>query len=136
MLSQARTGCVAPFAGAWIETMMSSAVSPVSVSLPSRERGLKLINIVGRVNRVGVAPFAGAWIETQKFQINVTGKPSLPSRERGLKLIRYGKYHRIFASLPSRERGLKHVDADTEECDDASLPSRERGLKLQILLLG
>ena len=32
-------------------------------SLPSRERGLKLLLIPKRIQRLLVAPFAGAWIE-------------------------------------------------------------------------
>ena len=59
------TGPVAPFAGAWIET--PSAVTSngsADASLPSRERGLKLVShYLFNVSSI-VAPFAGAWIET------------------------------------------------------------------------
>ena len=56
---------VAPFAGAWIETFIQSApfVGAAS-SLPSRERGLKLRIIQICFCDFDVAPFAGAWIET------------------------------------------------------------------------
>ena len=56
------------------------------MSLPSRERGLKLekekqIFVVG-----SVAPLAGAWIEIRRAYTSVTDIiVSLPSRERGLK---------------------------------------------------
>ena len=55
---------VAPFAGAWIETVIFETFSKIET----------------------VAPFAGAWIET-KFSnpLFVSITRSLPSRERGLK---------------------------------------------------
>ena len=54
---------VAPFAGAWIEIPVIDYHTNPSLSLPSRERGLKYV--VDRINQRlhGVAPFAGAWIE-------------------------------------------------------------------------
>ena len=54
---------VAPFAGAWIEISYVSFFSTYSVSLPSRERGLK-------------------YHENRSVMLTVK---SLPSRERGLK---------------------------------------------------
>ena len=77
---------VAPFAGAWIETIALSSVTSLTLSLPSRERGLKLdqapcgfalpLSLPSRERGLKpvlshskhachpVAPFAGAWIET------------------------------------------------------------------------
>ena len=55
---------VAPYAGAWIETKSRLNIAPVSVSLPTRERGLKLHDST---------PYRSAAM-------------SLPTRERGLKL--------------------------------------------------
>ena len=54
---------VAPFAGAWIEISATFALAVVLVSLPSRERGLKLLNEDTGDTLDAVAPFAGAWIE-------------------------------------------------------------------------
>ena len=54
---------VAPFAGAWIEICASCLCCVMSSSLPSRERGLKLVSTGCRLSEVAVAPFAGAWIE-------------------------------------------------------------------------
>ena len=56
------------------------------MSLPMRERGLKLAYRVWRNRRIGVAPHAGAWIETQKSALVLGILKSLPMRERGLKL--------------------------------------------------
>ena len=54
---------VAPCAGAWIEMPVSAAAAGIGVSLPVRERGLKL-NIWRRCCPPHfVAPCAGAWIE-------------------------------------------------------------------------
>ena len=60
-----RSVAVAPFTGAWIETCrLRSAHRALRRSLPSRERGLKLgVGVPGIAAQV-VAPFTGAWIET------------------------------------------------------------------------
>ena len=55
---------VAPFAGAWIETTDLQLLTYAYQSLPSRERGLKLMIDQFRLCGDIVAPFAGAWIET------------------------------------------------------------------------
>ena len=56
-----------------------------SLSLPSRERGLKQnLQFVHQGNHY-VASFAGAWIETSNSSPIGQKMESLPSRERGLK---------------------------------------------------
>ena len=98
------------------------------LSLPSRERGLKLHEIDVMKKRkvapfagawiemlsysaycilVFVAPFAGAWIEIYKKVCCARWGRSLPSRERGLKSCPYNPQYSHIPSLPSRERGLK-----------------------------
>ena len=57
----------------------------IVLSLPSRERGLKLVLLAGDPGQV----------------------PSLPSRERGLKSVVAACVRVVVLSLPSRERGLK-----------------------------
>ena len=60
---------VAPFAGAWIEIKVApSSGILVSLSLPSRERGLKFDVDIAIRGYGCVAPFAGAWIEMQQVQ--------------------------------------------------------------------
>ena len=54
-------------------------------SLPSRERGLKLLWVSKSKSEGIVAPLAGAWIEIVKAKVNMDNVVSLPSRERGLK---------------------------------------------------
>ena len=77
--------CVAPLAGAWIEIFKVDDLNNPALSLPSRERGLKL---------------------TSDFA-NIERKMSLPSRERGLKYTQKKQLYNDVRSLPSRERGLK-----------------------------
>ena len=55
---------VAPHAGAWIETPEYDELVSPNLSLPMRERGLKLYQPLPSVYAVPVAPHAGAWIET------------------------------------------------------------------------
>ena len=76
---------VAPLAGARIEITSTVAKSTTSASLPSRERGLKLICNDSRYGLGPVAPLAGARIEILYMHCMCRGDPSLPSRERGLK---------------------------------------------------
>ena len=56
-------------------------------SLPTRERGLKLLGCVLRIQTRRVAPHAGAWIETFSSTHDNHDYVSLPTRERGLKHI-------------------------------------------------
>ena len=78
---------VAPLAGAWIEIEYSRGKKYFSWSLPSRERGLKLVCCKQQNQISQVAPLAGAWIEIRfKALYRGCGALSLPSRERGLKL--------------------------------------------------
>ena len=56
-----------------------------SMSLPTRERGLKLSAVASQGDDVA----------------------SLPTRERGLKQHKKADYHCCRKSLPTRERGLK-----------------------------
>ena len=101
---------VAPLAGAWIEIVtLAPGKHYETLSLPSRERGLKLssalsslvmavvaplagawIEIICRIQvrcAFVVAPLAGAWIEITKVSADRTSTSSLPSRERGLKFF-------------------------------------------------
>src|SRR5690554_5454145 len=75
---------VAPFAGAWIETVADKSLFRYPKSRPSRARGLKLASLP-RVEGVAIAPFAGAWIETTRSERWASRTTSRPSRARGLK---------------------------------------------------
>ena len=55
--------CVAPFVGAWIEILDVFQNNFYDASLPSWERGLKLLQRLIRQVMGKVAPFVGAWIE-------------------------------------------------------------------------
>ena len=54
---------VAPLAGAWIEIVVEPTTPGSTMSLPSRERGLKWHVMRTQTWFYGVAPLAGAWIE-------------------------------------------------------------------------
>ena len=54
---------VAPLVGAWIEMMRILRYAQVLQSLPLWERGLKLLTMKIRFQRIFVAPLVGAWIE-------------------------------------------------------------------------
>ena len=55
---------VAPFTGAWIETVQLRCVKLSPVSHPLRVRGLKRRMVYEKPSKAYVAPFTGAWIET------------------------------------------------------------------------
>jgi len=77
---------VAPYTGAWIEISTFGAAWTGIKSLPTRERGLKLVSAMVSANILAVAPYTGAWIEIETVRSDAEGKRSLPTRERGLKL--------------------------------------------------
>ena len=56
---------VAPYVGAWIETLLPNHIPYQLVSHPTWVRGLK--HSMGRLAHQvsGVAPYVGAWIETR-----------------------------------------------------------------------
>ena len=76
---------VAPHEGAWIEMLLFTVYCISSVSLPTRERGLKFLK----------APAC------TRYNL------SLPTRERGLKYYLMSLTILKIPSLPTRERGLK-----------------------------
>ena len=98
---------VAPRAGAWIETVSGRGGCRGHVSLPVRERGLKL----------------------RRHGNDSRPARSLPVRERGLKPRGRCFCRSRGRSLPVRERGLKLAYCELTGIDDPSLPVRERGLK-------
>ena len=55
---------VAPYVGAWIETMNIRKEFNNYTSHPTWVRGLKLAEIQKEKERKDVAPYVGAWIET------------------------------------------------------------------------
>ena len=80
------TCTVAPLVGAWIEILYPSMMHSVSgKSLPSWERGLKLLLLLLFVHAITVAPLVGAWIEIDRSLYFAFHVVSLPSWERGLK---------------------------------------------------
>ena len=79
------------------------------MSLPARERGLKLADL---------RPVVDFFM-------------SLPARERGLKPLTSLEAQGGRESLPARERGLKRWICCGLQQHRGSLPARERGLKLR-----
>ena len=122
------------------------------MSLPSRERGLKLNKLGEYEDAERVAPFAGAWIEINWKTGRSQPKVSLPSRERGLKLKSKITLIMIMNVAPFAGAWIEiwccpNLWPDNSvapfagawieiypftaliNCFEASLPSRERGLK-------
>ena len=58
---------VAPFVGAWIEISGNRYCRCAYASLPSWERGLKLLYNICVFTLYCVAPFVGAWIEIRIY---------------------------------------------------------------------
>ena len=74
--------------GAWIEMRLNSLKNLLKESLPTWERGLKLLGFPGSGCGI-VAPYMGAWIEISGFIVHSTITKSLPTWERGLKCDNY-----------------------------------------------
>ena len=54
---------VAPYTGAWIEICYAPITQTDTRSLPTRERGLKYMDLKEALGDELVAPYTGAWIE-------------------------------------------------------------------------
>jgi len=68
---------VAPYTGAWIETVGGKVKSSLFASShPTRVRGLKRQYLQGEKRSGSVAPYTGAWIETYKLFIKSEFTPS------------------------------------------------------------
>ena len=76
---------VAPYVGAWIETVHTQAVQLGTWSHPTWVRGLKQRRNVTGKHHTGVAPYVGAWIETKYQRARSTASQSHPTWVRGLK---------------------------------------------------
>ena len=64
---------VAPFTGAWIETVSETDIYPdAPKSHPLRVRGLKH-DLDSGIGNAEVAPFTGAWIETGNLSVYKNG---------------------------------------------------------------
>jgi len=70
--------CVAPRAGAWIETLVIGGLLWLPESHPVRVRGLKQALRV-QLSMLFVAPRAGAWIETER-ELAVTKEQEVAPR--------------------------------------------------------
>ena len=77
---------VTPYAGVWIEMIDRDCYSNNTVSLPTRECGLKFYNLTLNLKWTMVTPYAGVWIEMVEKTRRLGDAWSLPTRECGLKL--------------------------------------------------
>ena len=59
---------VTPFAGVWIEIISDWENNKNKPSLPSRECGLKFVNLYCHLFPTLVTPFAGVWIEIEDIE--------------------------------------------------------------------
>ena len=101
---------VAPFTGAWIEMLtMSDVIPSMSVSHPSRVRGLKLQIVQPLLAESQVAPFTGAWIEIENQ--GRRGRPTgcvAPFTGAWIEMtVAFYVKACVARSHPSRVRGLK-----------------------------
>src|SRR2546421_658311 len=99
---------VAPFTGAWIETVAPRPNQTPYRSPPSRGRGLKLARSRCRPRPGRVAPFTGAWIETRPRPAPGPAERVAPFTGAWIETPAGGRAGCHAASPPSRGRGLKH----------------------------
>ena len=78
---------VAPFAGAWIEIVLTPMIATEEDVAPFAGAWIEISQTFAYTMVVFVAPFAGAWIEISLVAPKSSIASSLPSRERGLKYI-------------------------------------------------
>ena len=98
---------VAPYVGAWIETGERCRVGGMERSHPTWVRGLKLVFVPDALQEREVAPYVGAWIETVFTSAKHFLIESHPTWVRGLKLDIYDRNTGNTTSHPTWVRGLK-----------------------------
>ena len=115
--------CVAPRAGAWIETFMAVPLNQVPQVAPRAGAWIETCNNPdGGIGAAQVAPRAGAWIETLMLCCRKLVGRSLPARERGSKPSADRAIVAGETSLPARERGSKRSKLSTREVHDGVAP--------------
>ena len=80
---------VAPFMGAWIETIFIGFTFPFDAVAPFMGAWIETLLQSVIDSHLMVAPFMGAWIETQRRENHVESRLSHPSWVRGLKRGEY-----------------------------------------------
>ena len=78
-------------------------------SLPTRERGLKLVRASNFLPVLRVAPHAGAWIEMYKRIAYISTAFVAPHAGAWIEINIWSISSCVMWSLPTRERGLKYV---------------------------
>ena len=98
---------VAPYVGAWIETLRVTTCGCGGVSHPTWVRGLKL-PLRHQPNRPAyVAPYVGAWIETYTLNAQSLGVEVAPYVGAWIETCGRARRSGYFASHPTWVRGLK-----------------------------
>ena len=92
------------------------------MSLPSRERGLKLVDMFHFYLQQHVAPFAGAWIEMLNAEDMADTIAVAPFAGAWIEMAYTQARPPRTWSLPSRERGLKYDDMYNKLCDTLVAP--------------
>ena len=120
---------VTPFAGVWIEILISISPHRPLVSLPSRECGLKYLTEWDDGESPYVTPFAGVWIEMMFhyhpiFQIRVT-----PFAGVWIEIVSKGLKIAFIIVTPFAGVWIEIIEQTVAQAEEKSLPSRECGLK-------
>ena len=90
-----------------MKSLCVTSLASLSLSLPSRERGLKFQDSIVSASGKVVAPFAGAWIEISSELKTLYIRHVAPFAGAWIEInAPYTAFERVL-SLPSRERGLK-----------------------------
>ena len=128
---------VAPYVGAWIETLSAVMSCKVPLSHPMWVRGLKQRDQVEWATNLLVAPYVGAWIETFIKEEGHTSEPVAPYVGAWIETYLYKREYDYIQSHPMWVRGLKliiHLFSSTNF--RKSHPMWVRGLKHGFGLLG
>ena len=100
-----------------------------SMSLPSRERGLKLNTLLRQGLSEGVAPFTGAWIEMDRSSCASPWSSVAPFTGAWIEIYRFHLDLFRLAVAPFTGAWIEISCCVTVGFPISSLPSRERGLK-------
>ena len=101
------------------------------MSLPSRERGLKLNSESSRYRPTNVAPLAGAWIEIKNNHTGTDSAAVAPLAGAWIEIAQIGGVNMAETVAPLAGAWIEIMSNKLVKLQSKSLPSRERGLKSQ-----
>ena len=124
---------VAPYMGAWIETLLSGRCCSTAMSHPTWVRGLKQGQERNAHKHHQVAPYMGAWIETVNVQQMALQPSVAPYMGAWIETYKDRKPVTVSTVAPYMGAWIETETTNREYYEEQSHPTWVRGLKPTIM---